>query len=407
MARMRSNNLRQQAATSAAILLSLGALAGCNSSGGANASPDGLKVMVMGPITSAPGVETPPQGELLVGAQAAAKVINDAGGVNGEKLNLVTCDSQGTKNGGVTCANKAVSEDVVAVVGAIDFNGDYTSVLKSAGIPNVGPLPIQAELADDNSWPVQGGASVVPSGAITFAAENSGQSLAYVGNESAYTTAIPEITKTVVDAHHGFKLNMVAIPATATDLSAYVARALGSDYVDVATFAPNNTQSFIKGYIDAGGDPSRLLTSASTLNTSVLKQLGDIANGVRVTSLFVPASDPKSKAAAAFSEAMDAVDADAPKNEISQNSYVAVQLLAAALKDKDAKTAADVSSALAAVKDLDLGLIPPISFDQPAEGAPAPRIFNDAIVLATVQDGVLVSSSDGAFSAYTGQPLGQ
>jgi ABC-type branched-subunit amino acid transport system substrate-binding protein len=200
---------------------------------------------------------------------------------------------------------------------------------------------------------------------------------------------------------------MVAIPATATDLSAYVARALGSDYVDVATFAPNNTQSFIKGYLGAGGNPSHLLTSASTLNTSVLKQLGDTANGVRVTSLFVPASDPDSTAAVAFSKAMDAVDVNAPKNEISENSYMAVQLLAAAIKGKGAGTAADVSSALAAVKNPDLGLIPPISFDKPIEGAPAPRIFNDAIVLATVHSGTLVTAAGGAFSAYTGRPLGR
>jgi branched-chain amino acid transport system substrate-binding protein len=408
MARTR-RDLRPAVASCTALLLSLGTLAGCGTGASAGGGPSGdaLKVMVMGPISSAPGVQTPPQKELAVGAKAAAKAVNDAGGIDGTKIDLVTCDSQGTKNGGVTCANKAVQEQVAAVVGAVDFYGDYTTVLKAAGIPNVGPLPLQVELSDDNSWPVEGGASVVPAGAVTFAAGAGGSSLAYVGNESAYTSSIPEITKPVVRAHPGFRLNMIAIPATATDLSAYVARARGSDYVDVATFAPNNTQSFIKGYIEAGGDPGHLLTSASTLNSAVLGQLGDTADGVRVTSLFVPAGDTTSPAAVAFGKAMDAVDAKAPKNEIAQNSYVAVRLLAAALKGKGAGTPQEVSKALAAVRNLDLGLIPPISFDTATKGAPAPRIFNDAIVLSTVRDGALLTSSDKPFSAYTGRPLGQ
>jgi ABC-type branched-subunit amino acid transport system substrate-binding protein len=403
---MRPPRIKRHAAAVAAAATALAAIAACSDSTPGNAggaSGGAYKVMILGPVTGGPGVQAPPQPELRTGAEAAAKAVNDAGGVDGHKIQLLTCDTQGTKNGGVTCATRAAREKVLAVVGAVDFYGDYISVLKSVGIPNVGPLPIQDELSDTNSYPVEGGATVVPAAVVSYAARNGATSLAYVGNTSAYTSSIPKIMAPVVRRHPGFSAHLISIPATAVDVAPYVAQALKDKYVDVATFSPTATLAFVKGYLAAGGSPGSVLAASSTLTAALIKSLGAAAEGLKITSLFVPAGDP-SPAAVAFTKDMNAVDPGAAKSESSENAYLAVKLFAAAVKGRSARSAADVKAGIAKIENLDLGLVPPISFDHPVPGAPAPRVFNDAVMLAEVKNGAVVAAG-GFFSAYTGQDV--
>lgn len=362
------------------------------------------KIMVIGPVTSGAGVQTPPQPELVVGAKAAVKAVNAAGGVDGHPLDLQVCDTQGAQNGGVTCATKAVQQKVLAVVGAVDFFGDYISVLKSGGVPNVGPLPIQAELTDTNSYPIEGGASVVPAAVVSYAAKQGLNSVAYVGNSSAYTSAIPQIAKPVIDKHAGFQLHLISIPAAAVDVSPYVAQAKRDKLVDLATFSPTATLSFIKDYIAGGGSPGSIVTSASTLTPALIKSLGTKAEGLKISSLFIPAAD-STPAAQQFSKDMDAVNSSAAKDEVAENSYLAVKLFAAAAKGHQPKDGTDVASEVAALTNLDLGLIPPLSFNKAVAGSPAPRVFNDGVLLAEVKNGVVVSGGHPFFSAYTGEDI--
>ena len=402
----------RRAIASASVLAVVAALSACSSSGskaGSSSTPNGAsspagspyKTMLIGPITAGAGIPYPPQPELAVGAKAAVQAINSAGGVDGHPLQLEVCDTQNLKNGAVTCATKAASEKVLAVVGAIDFYGDYTAVLKSAGIPNVGTLPIQAELADSNSFPLEGGASIVPAGVVSYVAKQGAGSLAYVGNTSAYTSAIPQLTKSVVDKHPGFKLDLISIPLTAADVQPYVTQALKSTYVDLTTVTDTATLSFIKDYLADGGKASSIIASVPPLTPAVIKSLGASAEGIKVNSLFVPPSDPAA-AAQQFSADMNAVDPNSEKDESSENAYLAVKLFAAAVKGNQPGTGADVAASLAKLTNLDLGLLPPVSFDKPIAGALAPRIFNDAIMVGEIQGGVVVSGGSKFFSAYTG-----
>jgi ABC-type branched-subunit amino acid transport system substrate-binding protein len=392
----------------ASVLTFLAVLTACSSSGSKAGSPSSsgspYKIMLIGPITAGAGVQYPPQPELSAGAKAAAQAINAAGGVDGHPIQLEVCDTQNLKNGGVTCATKAIRDKVLAVVGAIDFYGDYTSVLKSAGIPNVAPLPIQAELSDTNSYPLQGGASVVPAGVVSYVAKQGATSMAYVGNTSAYTSAIPQLTKSVVDKHPGFKLNLISVPLTAADVQPYVTQALKDSYVDVTTVTDTATLSFIKDYLADGGKASSIIASVPPLTPAVIKTLGASAEGIKVNSLFTPPTDPTA-AAEQFTKDMNAVDPSAQKDESSENAYLAVKLFAAAVKGHSPNSGADVAASLDKVTNLDLGLLPPVSFDKPIAGAPAPRIFNDAILVGEIRGGVVVSAGGHFFSAYTGADI--
>src|SRR4051812_17857540 len=78
-----------------------------------------LKVMQIAPYesqaTSLPFMKT--------AAQAAVDEINDSGGVNGQQLELLTCNEKTDANEALRCAQKAVQEGVVAVVGSLTSNG--------------------------------------------------------------------------------------------------------------------------------------------------------------------------------------------------------------------------------------------------------------------------------------------
>lgn len=69
------------------------------------------------------------------GPQAAALAINKAGGINGTKVQVITCNDHITANGAVTCANEAVSQHCVAVVGWTGFDPQVNPILAAAKIP--------------------------------------------------------------------------------------------------------------------------------------------------------------------------------------------------------------------------------------------------------------------------------
>jgi ABC-type branched-subunit amino acid transport system substrate-binding protein len=120
--------------------------AGCGSSdsddsgstgGGSSAGP--IKVMTYGDIT---GLAPTPLTDLQDGVVAAVQAVNDAGGINGRKVQLITCDSKHNAVGAANCASKAVSEDVVAVIPTVAHLDNVTTpIFEKAGIPILGADP--------------------------------------------------------------------------------------------------------------------------------------------------------------------------------------------------------------------------------------------------------------------------
>ena len=79
---------------------------------------------------------------MLFRSQAAVKYVNtQLHGVSGKSISLVVCDSDGTPETNVNCANTFVQSGVVAVVDGYDAGaGAELPVLHSAGIPLVGQI---------------------------------------------------------------------------------------------------------------------------------------------------------------------------------------------------------------------------------------------------------------------------
>lgn len=91
------------------------ALAGCGLAGSSSSSTSGtIKIGVTGPFSgnyAAPGID------ILNAAKVMADTLNSSGGINGQKVQIVSADDQCDAQVGVQAAENLLSQHVVALVG--------------------------------------------------------------------------------------------------------------------------------------------------------------------------------------------------------------------------------------------------------------------------------------------------
>ncbi len=106
--------------------------------------------------------------ELTEAAEAAVAFVNaELGGIEGRPLELITCDTGFSPEGSTSCAQRLVSEGVVAVTGGIDVWGTSISVLESNDVPYIGGIPVSdPEMSSPISFLFSGG---VPGAFAAFA----------------------------------------------------------------------------------------------------------------------------------------------------------------------------------------------------------------------------------------------
>ena len=82
-------------------------------------------------------------------------LVNAQGGVNGYKLQLIDCDSKYDPSSAHQCAQKLISEGVLAIVGWLSLSGEQneTKFLTDQGVPIIGGLGVPAEYGSPLSYP--------------------------------------------------------------------------------------------------------------------------------------------------------------------------------------------------------------------------------------------------------------
>ncbi|MFF4491719.1 ABC transporter substrate-binding protein [Streptomyces sp. NPDC001544] len=200
--RTRSTLLRFLPRSARATALSAGALAACASlTAGCGIVPgtaggsgdDSIKVMTWAPdgtdATNKPGMPAM--------ARAYARWLNSRGGIDGRKLEVLTCNDHNDPVNAARCARRAADEDVVAVVGSYSQFGDsYFAPLEGAGIPYIGGYGVtNEELTRAYSYPVNGGQPALLAGLGKALARNCGP-VALVRPDSIAGDELP----TVLDA---------------------------------------------------------------------------------------------------------------------------------------------------------------------------------------------------------------
>jgi branched-chain amino acid transport system substrate-binding protein len=152
--------------------------------------------------------------EFRIGAEVGAKYVNDHGGINGAKIELVNCLSDASPEGAINCANQFVEKKVdIATYGievAIDASLD---VYSQAGIPLITPAAYGTKQRTDPNatiigsaagayavWPLQ---AFKDAGAtdIAFIAENQPSSANFIDllNKWAPVIGVNIVSTTLVD----------------------------------------------------------------------------------------------------------------------------------------------------------------------------------------------------------------
>ncbi|HEY8028506.1 MAG TPA: ABC transporter substrate-binding protein [Gaiellaceae bacterium] len=82
-------------------------------------------------------------------------MVNQAGGVNGYKFQLIDCDSKYDPSSAHQCAQKLISQGVLAIVGWLSLSGEQneTTYLTQQGVPIIGGLGVPSEYQSPLSYP--------------------------------------------------------------------------------------------------------------------------------------------------------------------------------------------------------------------------------------------------------------
>jgi branched-chain amino acid transport system substrate-binding protein len=82
-------------------------------------------------------------------------MVNQAGGVDGYKFQLIDCDSKYDPSSAHQCAQKLISQGVLAIVGWLSLSGEQneTAYLSQQGVPIIGGLGVPSEFQSPLSYP--------------------------------------------------------------------------------------------------------------------------------------------------------------------------------------------------------------------------------------------------------------
>ena len=82
-------------------------------------------------------------------------MVNAQGGVNGYKFQLIDCDSKYDPSAAHQCAQKLISQGVLAIVGWLSLSGEQpeATYLSNQGVPIIGGLGVPSEFSSPISYP--------------------------------------------------------------------------------------------------------------------------------------------------------------------------------------------------------------------------------------------------------------
>ncbi|MXQ09981.1 ABC transporter substrate-binding protein [Microvirga makkahensis] len=307
-----------------------------------------IKIGVAGPIT---GANAAFGAQLKNGVEQAVADINAAGGINGQKLELVVGDDVADPKQGVSVANKFAAEGVKFVVG--HFNSGVSipasSVYEEAGIVMVSPASTNPTFTDRGMWNTFrtcGRDDQQGLVAGTYLANNfKGKKVAIVHDKTPYGKGLADETQKAMNAKGLKEVAYEGINPGEKDYSALVSK-LKQAGVDVVYFGGLHTEAglIIRQMRDQGLN-APLMSGDGIVSAEFTSIAGPGAEGTLMT--FAP--DPRKNPAA-----QDVVAKFRAKNyepeAYTLYSYAATQVLVEAAKQAGSTDGQKVAKAIKAGK---------------------------------------------------------
>ncbi|SHH59883.1 ABC transporter substrate-binding protein [Streptomyces sp. 3214.6] len=396
------NDSRRRRTTAASCLAVTGALlaAGCGGeASGSSAETSALKgtpvkVMVWNPEdtqgSAQPGVR--------LTAQAYEKWINANGGIKGGPLKVLTCNEKNDPDEAEKCAQQAVAEKVVAVVGSYSLAGDrYMPILQKAGIPYIGGTGVSAaEFSNPLSFPVNGGTPAVFAAHGRQLVEDGCKKISGVRYDLAAAAIVSQFLTLGATSAGGTAPKDLKVPVTATDLAPQVAAATkGSDCVSV--ILGTHSDLFVKAYVQSGAK-TRLGSVVGNLTPELAETTGGSGSpleGAAITGYYPPTSDAVWKD---FVAAAKGTDIDT-SNGANETTWVAFKVLTQAAGKLTTISSKALVQELNSTSGIDTGgLTPPLTWKAstalPIKGLD--RIHNTTATELTIRDGKIEWAKQGS-----------
>lgn len=413
-----------------ATALSAGALAACASlavgcgvvpgtTGGSGDDP--IVVMTWAPedtsATNKPGMPA--------FARAYARWVNANGGLNGRKLEVLTCNEHNDSVAAAKCARQAVKEHAVAVVGSYSQHSDaFLPHLEGAGIPYIGGYGVtNAEFTSPLSYPVNGGQPTLLAGLGKELAGSCGP-VALVRPDTIAGDALPTMLDAGLTAGGHGKADDQRAPEDAAEYAVQAATALehatdggngkgdsaakgkGEGKGCVVTALGDRTSTFMDSFRRTRADHPdvRTATVLGSVDQTVINAAGAGSGpfeGAYVTGWYPESSDPawapmkKVISEQAFSDTR--ID---PTDTGVQTTWIAYTVFRQAVESLDGGdvSADTVRGALDdGLKISTGGLTPTLrwQFSDRLASIGFPRLVNADVTLQTVREGRLVAAKKG------------
>ncbi len=282
------------------------------------------------------------------GAQTAVDVINEAGGILGEKVVLQVVDDAGDPKQGVSSANLLVGEGVQYVVGPVTSGVAIpaSDVFAENGVLMVTPTATAPDLTArglTNVLRTCGRDDQQAEVAAAYVLENmKDKKIAVLHDKGTYGQGLADAFKKAINAGGIEEVEYNSLTPGEKDLSALVTRLKAAE-VEVIYFG---------GYHPEGGLLARQLADAGVEATIIggeglsNTEYWAIGNEAAAGTLFTNASDALKNPASA--DAVKALEAkNIPPEAFTLNAYAAVEVLKAGIeKAGSADDAAAVGAAL-------------------------------------------------------------
>jgi len=353
----------------------------------AGLSGDPIRLMVQVPLTG-PSTRNP---EPPVGAKAAARAVNAAGGIKGRPLDIQVCDDQFDPGKSAGCARLAVGTGVIAYVGAYTGQGDrYMPILEEAGIPSVGNVAVSAsESTSPLSYPIGAGAAVALAGVGALMGKLGCQKIAV-----AYTnTAGPQY---VIDTYLQRGLDVfgvqiaqrVPIPVTAGDISAYAGPIVSSGADCATVVAGAGVREDVTLALRGNAADLKLVFPASDLGPAEIERLGPAAEGMYLAGGAAPAADSENAGVKLFNQEVDAFgDRTSNRNDAMMTAWAATHIVADLLAKAATTDAPGLVAQIKAAGPIAYDPIVAFDWSKPTGLLPNVRTFSNRLYFTRVRDG--------------------
>ncbi|MER6025109.1 ABC transporter substrate-binding protein [Streptomyces sp. NPDC001851] len=402
---------RATALSAGAVALCASLTAGCGVvpgvTGGAGGDP--VKVMTWAPqdtdATNKPGMPAM--------ALAYARWINAHGGINGHKLQVLTCNDHNDSVGAAKCARRAAQENVVAVVGSYSQFGDsYLAPLEGAGIPYIGGYGVtNDEFTGQMSYPVNGGQPALLAGLGRALADTCGN-VALVRPDSIAGDELPALLDSGLKEgkHANAGDHLAAEDATEygdqADQALRYATKGGVREGCVVPALGDRTDTFMDSFRRARENyPGvRLGTVLGSVDQTVINATGGATGpyeGAYIAGWYPPASDarwdPMKKVINEEAFGDNRID---PADAGVQTTWIAYTVLKAVLErigDGEVSSDSVRRTLNDGLRVSTGGLTPTLAWPYEGKLAPVgfPRLVNADVTLQVVQDGSLVAARRG------------